>query len=124
MEQATNDLRQAKAQLGVDRLELETAELEFAESKTNLKTAETNRNEMQWKFFNGEVSRCSAMVTSATAVVTSAEAMVLKLTLAPGTYSLPPPHAHIKHNPALLTSFLSLLPPLRRHSSLASKRLV
>ena len=141
MEQATNDLRLDRTKLEKAERELETAKLELAESKTNLKTAETNRNAQEfqsdkWKFFNEEVSRCSAMVTSAeamvTAMVTSTGAMALKLTPAHGTYPLPPPHTRITHNPALLTVFpfpfttpsLSLLPPLRSHSSLASNRLV
>ena len=103
MEKATNDLRLAKTKL-------EKAERELEKAERELETAETYRNAQEfqsdkWKFFNEEVSQCSAMVTSATAVVTSAGAMVLNLTPAPGTYSLPHPHTRIRHNPAPLADF-------------------
>jgi len=103
MEQATNDLRQAQTKLEKAERKLEAAERKLETAERKLETAETNRNAQEfqsdkWKFFNEEVSQCRAMVTAD-------KAMVLKLTPAPGTYSLPPPHTRITHNPAPLSDF-------------------
>ena len=92
-----NDLRQAQTRLEATERKLEARELELAESEAN-RAAQAFLSD-EWKFYNEEVTQCSAMVMSAMAMVMSDKSMILKLTPDPGTYSPPPPHTCITHNP-------------------------
>ena len=109
MDQPMNDICQDQTKLEAAERKLEAAKRELAESKAELAESKANRAAHaflsdEWKFYNEEVTQCSAMVMSAMAMVMSDKAMILKLTPDPGTYSPPPPHTCITHNPTTLLS--------------------
>ena len=89
-------------------------------TQAKLEVAEANRaaqafSSDEWKFYNEEVSRCSAMVMSD-------KAMVLKLTPAPGTYSHPPPPPHMHNTQPHNTLVDSLAPSAKREGGVAPAR--